>query len=219
MKKQSQYLLILAVLFAMMLSACGGTAAVEAETSAGSNKPLPSLVQFTGVIDAIDGDQWTVNGQVITVDPAVVRDGTFKIGDTVKVEGEVQADGTLTVTRVELPSGDDDNSNDDNSNDDNGNDDNSNDDNGNDDNSNDDNGNDDNSNDDNSNDDDNSNGRGLDDDNSNDDDNGNDDNSNNSNSNDDDDDNSSGGNGNDDDSDDDNGNDDDNSDDDSNSNG
>lgn len=214
MKKQSQYLLILAVLFAMMLSACGGTAAVEAETSAGSNKPLPSLVQFTGVIDAIDGDQWTVNGQVITVDPAVVRDGTFKIGDTVKVEGEVQADGTLTVTRVELPSGDDDNSNDDNSNDDNGNDDNSNDDNGNDDN-----GNDDNSNDDNSNDDDNSNGRGLDDDNSNDDDNGNDDNSNSSNSNDDDDDNSSGGNGNDDDSDDDNGNGDDNSDDDSNSNG
>lgn len=214
MKKQSQYLLILAVLFAMMLSACGGTAAVEAETSAGSNKPLPSLVQFTGVIDAIDGDQWTVNGQVITVDPAVVRDGTFKIGDTVKVEGEVQADGTLTVTRVELPSGDDDNSNDDN-----GNDDNSNDDNGNDDNSNDDNGNDDNSNDDNSNDDDNSNGRGLDDDNSNDDDNGNDDNSNSSNSNDDDDDNSSGSNGNDDDSDDDNGNDDDNSDDDSNSNG
>lgn len=213
MKKQSQYLLILAVLFAMMLSACGGTAAVEAETSAGSNKPLPSLVQFTGVIDAIDGDQWTVNGQVITVDPAVVRDGTFKIGDTVKVEGEVQADGTLTVTRVELPSGDDDNSNDDNSNDDNGNDDNSNDDNGNDDN-----GNDDNSNDDNSNDDDNSNGRGLDDDNSNDD-NGNDDNSNSSNSNDDDDDNSSGGNGNDDDSDDDNGNGDDNSDDDSNSNG
>lgn len=214
MKKQSQYLLILAVLFAMMLSACGGTAATEAETSAGSNKPLPSLVQFTGVIDAIDGDQWTVNGQVITVDPAVVRDGTFKIGDTVKVEGEVQADGTLTVTRVELPSGDDDNSNDDNSNDDNGNDDNSNDDNGNDDN-----GNDDNSNDDNSNDDDNSNGRGLDDDNSNDDDNGNDDNSNSSNSNDDDDDNSSGSNGNDDDSDDDNGNDDDNSDDDSNSNG
>lgn len=207
MKKQSQYLLILAVLFAMMLSACGGTAAVEAETSAGSNKPLPSLVQFTGVIDAIDGDQWTVNGQVITVDTAVVRDGTFKIGDTVKVEGEVQADGTLVVTRVELPNDAS------NSNDDNGNDDNSNSSNANDDNSNSSNSNDDNSNDDNSN------GRGLDDDNSNDDDNGNDDNSNSSNSNDDDDDNSSGSNGNDDDSDDDNGNDDDNSDDDSNSNG
>lgn len=178
MKKQSQFLLILAALFAMVLSACGGTAAVETETSAGSNKPLASLVQFTGVIDAIDGDQWTVNGQVITVDPATVRDGTFKVGDTIKVEGEVQADGTLVVTRVELPTDDS------NSNDDNGNGDNSNSSNTNDDNSNSSNSNDDNSN----------GGRGLDNANSNDD-NGNDDNSNgSSNSNDDgDDDNSNGG--------------------------
>ncbi len=161
MKKQSKFLLILAALFAMILSACGGTAAAETETSAGANKPLASLVQFTGVIDAIDGNQWTVNGQVITVDPAVVRDGTFKIGDTVKVEGEVQADGTLVVTRVELPT-DASNSNDDNGNDDNSNSSNSNDDNSNSSNSNDDNSNSSNSNDDNSN-----GGRGLDDDNSN----------------------------------------------------
>jgi len=208
MKKQSNFLLILAALFAMILSACGGTAAVGTETSAGANKPLASLVQFTGVIDAIDGNQWTVNGQVITVDPAVVRDGTFKIGDTVKVEGEVQADGTLVVTRVELPTDAS------NSNDDNGNDDNSNSSNSNDDNSNSSNSNDDNSNSSNSNED-NSNGRGLDDDNGNDDNsnggsNSNDDNSTGGgNSNGDDDDNSNGGsNSNDDDSDDSNGDDD-----------
>ncbi len=187
--------MIVAVLFAMILSACGATAAAETETSAGSNKPLASLVQFTGVIDAIDGNQWTVNGQVITVDPAVVRDGTFKIGDTVKVEGEVQADGTLVVTRVELPTDAS------NSNDDNGNDANSNSSNANDANSNSSNANDDNSN----------GVRGLDNANSNDD-NGNDDNSNGGiNSNDDTNDDDSNGN-------DDNSNDDD-SDDDSNSNG
>jgi hypothetical protein len=118
MKKQSQFLLILAALFAMLISACGGTtAATETETSAGSNKPLASLVEFTGVIEAINGDQWTIDGQLITVDPSTVRDGIFKVGDTVKIEAEVQADGSLIVTRVESPTaGIDDNSNDDNSN-------------------------------------------------------------------------------------------------------
>ena len=117
MKKQSQFLMILAALFAMILSACGGTAATETETSAGSNKPLASLVEFTGVIDAINGNQWTIDGQVITIDPSVLRDGPFEVGDTVKVEAEVQADGTVVVTRVEPPIADvSANANDDNSN-------------------------------------------------------------------------------------------------------
>ena len=174
MKKQFRFLLVVVALVSMLISACGGTA----NTSAGGDKPRASLVEFTGVIEAIDGNQWTINGQVITVDPAVLRDGPFAVGDTVKVEAEVQEDGSVVVTRVEPPvAGVDDNSNDDNSDDDNGNNDNSNDDNGNDDNSNDDNGNDDNGNDDNSNDD-NGNDDNSNDDNSNDDDSSNDDNSN-----------------------------------------
>lgn len=187
MKKYSNLFLVLAALTAMLISACGG-AAVGTETSAGSGKPLASLVEFTGVIEAIDGNQWTVNGQVITVEPSVLRDGPFEVGDTVKIEAEVQADGSLVVTRVEPPAGDNANTNDDNTDsglgnsngNSNGNDNanangnsnsngNSNDDNSNgnsnDDNSNDDNSNDDNSNDDNSNDD-NSNGNSNDDDNS-----------------------------------------------------
>ncbi|MBE7434966.1 MAG: hypothetical protein HS100_13700 [Anaerolineales bacterium] len=186
MKKYSNLFLVLAALTAMLISACGGAAGTE--TSAGSGKPLASLVEFTGVIEAIDGNQWTVNGQVITVEPSVLRDGPFEVGDTVKIEAEVQADGSLVVTRVEPPAGDNANTNDDNTNsglgnsngNSNGNDNanangnsnsngNSNDDNSNgnsnDDNSNDDNSNDDNSNDDNSNDD-NSNGSSNDDDNS-----------------------------------------------------
>lgn len=187
MKKYSNLFLVLAALTAMLISACGGAAA-GTETSAGSGKPLASLVEFTGVIEAIDGNQWTVNGQVITVEPSVLRDGPFEVGDTVKIEAEVQADGSLVVTRVEPPAGDNANTNDDNTDsglgnsngNSNGNDNanangnsnsngNSNDDNSNgnsnDDNSNDDNSNDDNSNDDNSNDD-NSNGSSNDDDNS-----------------------------------------------------
>jgi hypothetical protein len=120
MKKQSRLFLVLMAMIAVFVTACGGTA--TADTSAGGDKPRASLVEFTGVIEAMDGNQWTVNGQIITVDPAVLRDGPFAIGDTVKVEAEVQADGSVVVTRVEPPLAADtnDNSNE-NTNDDNSN--------------------------------------------------------------------------------------------------
>ena len=102
MKKQSYIFLVLVALVAVFVSACGGAAAAT-DTSAGSDKPRASLVEFTGVIEAIDGNQWTVNGQVITVDPTILRDGPFAVGDTVKVEAEVQSDGSVVITRVEPP--------------------------------------------------------------------------------------------------------------------
>lgn len=144
MKKLSQIIIPLLVLATLLISACTGAAA-PADASSGS-KVEGAPVEFTGVIEFIDGNQWTlVGGQVITVDPSVVGDGPFNVGDTVKVEVEVQADGSMVVTRVEAPLADDNsnnaNSNDANSNDDNSNDSNSNDGNGNDSNSNDDNGN------------------------------------------------------------------------------
>jgi hypothetical protein len=195
------------LLVAYLLSACAGApAATQAPvTSVGSDKPLAHPVTFVGVIDGIAGDQWTINGVTVTVDPAVVRDGPFNVGDQVKVEGVVNQDGSVTVSRVETPSQADlstlpqlGNDNDANSNDDNSNDANVNDDNSNTANSNDDTSVDDNSNSSNSNDD------TVDDANSNDD-NGNDDSNNSgSNSNDD----GSDDNGNDDDSNDDNGDDD-----------
>ena len=138
MKKLSRILVYVLALATLILSACAGAAA-PVGTSGGS-KVEAALVEFTGVIESMDGNQWVVNGQTITVDPAVVNDGPFNIGDTIKVEAQVAVDGSITVTRVESPSADvnsnDDNGIDDNSNDSNDNDGNSNDDNGNDDNSN-----------------------------------------------------------------------------------
>jgi hypothetical protein len=188
------------LLVAYLLSACTGApgAVPAADTSAGSDKPLAHPVTYVGVIDGIAGDQWTINGVTVTVDPAVVRDGPFNVGDQVKVEGVVNQDGSVTVSRVETPSQADlstlsqlGNDNDDNSNganvNDNGNDDNSNtansndntsvDDNSNSSNSNDDSVDDANSNDDNGNDDNNSSGSNSNDDDGGDD-NGNDDDSN-----------------------------------------
>ena len=142
MKKLSYVLVLVLAITAMLISACGGSAAVSAPDSSavGGGKPQASLVEFTGVIESIAGAEWTVSGQKITVDPALVPDGTFAVGDTVKVEVQVQADGSMVVSRVASPSADD-NSNDANSNDVNSNDDNSNDANSNDVNSNDDNSN------------------------------------------------------------------------------
>lgn len=101
MKKLYRILLVGSVFAAMLLSACG--AAANSEASVGAVKGNASPVEFTGVIEAINGDQWTVNGQVITVDPTVVTDGPFQVGDKVKVEVDVQSDGSVVVTHVETP--------------------------------------------------------------------------------------------------------------------
>jgi len=119
MKKISLKLFLAVMTFALLLSACGG-AAVSAEPTAG--KAQAALVQFTGIIEAMDGDQWTINGQVLTVPPALLNGKAFNVGDTIDMEVEVGDDGSFVVKRVERS--DDDNSNDDddsNSNDDDGN--------------------------------------------------------------------------------------------------
>jgi hypothetical protein len=117
MKKLSYVLVLVLALTAMIISACGGSAAISTPDSSAvsGGKPQASVVEFTGVIETINGNEWTVNGQKITVDPAVVRDGPFSVGDSVKVEVQVQVDGSMVVSRVETQ-GAADNSNDANSN-------------------------------------------------------------------------------------------------------
>lgn len=102
MNKKFQLVLVVCALASMLLSACAGAPAVA--SSDGGSKVQADSVAYTGTIESINGDQWVVNGQTITVDPAVVRDGPFNVGDVVKVEVQVNQDGSMTVTRVEVPS-------------------------------------------------------------------------------------------------------------------
>jgi hypothetical protein len=134
MQKYSRILLFVLMMGTLVLSACGG-ARVAATPNAGSDKVEANPVAFVGMVDSIAGDQWVINGNTITVAPAVIRDGPFNAGDQVKVEGVVNADGSFTVSRVETPTPEDvstlpqfgnDNSNDSNVNAGNINDDNSN---------------------------------------------------------------------------------------------
>lgn len=104
MHKLSKFLMPMLVLATLLISACAGAAA----PASGGSKVEAAPVEFTGVIELMDGNQWTlVGGQVITVDPSLVRDGPFNIGDTVKVEVAVRSDGSVVVTRVESPSPED----------------------------------------------------------------------------------------------------------------
>src|SRR5215210_7412893 len=123
MKKVSRFLLFVLTIATLLLSACGGVAVTP---NGGGDKVEPVPVAFVGLVDSIAGDQWVINGNTVTVDPAVIRDGPFNVGDQVKVEGVVNSDGSFTVSRVEVPASQDtstlpqfgnDNSNDSNTND------------------------------------------------------------------------------------------------------
>jgi len=94
------------LLAAYVLSACGN-APLPSSTAPGAAKVDASIVAYVGAIEGMDGDQWIVGGQTLTIDPAVVRDGPFQVGDVVKVEATVNPDGSLTVSSIEMPSADD----------------------------------------------------------------------------------------------------------------
>jgi hypothetical protein len=97
----SRIILAIFALSAVFLGACSG---IPAASSPGSSKVLAIPVQYTGVVESVNGTQWVVSGQTLTVDPSVVHDGPFLPGDTIKLEVVVGSDGSVQVSRVESPS-------------------------------------------------------------------------------------------------------------------
>jgi hypothetical protein len=98
------FFVVLISVATMLLSACGAVTAPAAPVAPGSAKVDASIIGFTGVIESMNGNEWVINGQTLTVDPATVRGGPFQVGDQVKVEGVVNPDGSVTVSSVESPS-------------------------------------------------------------------------------------------------------------------
>lgn len=60
----------------------------------------PQHYTLTDVIQAINGDQWTLSGRVITVPAGVPVEGTPDVGDTVTVNVAAYCDGRLVAERV-----------------------------------------------------------------------------------------------------------------------
>lgn len=91
---------------AYLLAACGGTLPTGPASAQGL-KVKPNIVAFTGIVEAMDGAEWTVGGQKITLDPQVSLDPNIALGDQVKVEANVLADGAVVALKVESSGQDD----------------------------------------------------------------------------------------------------------------
>lgn len=110
MKIKNSVFLYAVVVFSLVLSACG-TGLPQPGATDVSQKVLPREIVFSGIVEQINGNQWIVSGQAFTVDPAAAMDSNIAIGDIVKVEGTVSADGSVVALKVESSTVTDDNAN------------------------------------------------------------------------------------------------------------
>ncbi len=64
-------------------------------------------IEFTGLVEAITGDVWTVAGIQVTVTSDTEIEDVIEVGDFVKVETERDTEGSFTATEIELVDDDD----------------------------------------------------------------------------------------------------------------
>lgn len=88
----------------------GSTATANATQVAATSaaaQPAPSMfplggeIEIFGVIEAINGSAWVINGQTITVGPGTEIKGPLQVGDRVKVHLTALSDGTLRAREIE----------------------------------------------------------------------------------------------------------------------
>ena len=91
---------------AYLLAACGGTLPASVSAAQGP-KVQANVVAFTGAVEAINGAEWTVGGQKFTLAPQAAIDPNIAVGDEVKVEANVSADGVVVALKVETSRNDD----------------------------------------------------------------------------------------------------------------
>ncbi len=91
---------------AYLLAACGGTLSQTAAPAKGP-KVEANVVAFTGTVEAMNGAEWIVSGQKFTLDPQASLDPNIAVGDEVKVEARVSADGAVVATKIESSGTDD----------------------------------------------------------------------------------------------------------------
>ena len=119
MKKSYHFLITILFLGAYLLSACGGTLPQQ-NVPAGSSQSTEAV--FTGTVEAKEGTVWLISGQQVNVDGSSSIDPNIQVGDIVRVEAKVSADGAVVALKIEVSSPDDGNANDNTMNDNAGND-------------------------------------------------------------------------------------------------
>ena len=101
MKSLRRFILPLFVLAALALSVAGVAFAREGTVS-NILGVRDQEVEFTGVVQAMNGNTWTVDGRTFVVDISTEIKDTIAVGQTVKVHARMAADGSLTAREIEL---------------------------------------------------------------------------------------------------------------------
>jgi hypothetical protein len=85
----------------------GAAVAVSTDDSPGATGTAQAEAQFTGTLTAREGNAWVVNGIKVTVTAQTEIKGNPQVGDTVKVHGAPQLDGSVIAREIEvvLPAG------------------------------------------------------------------------------------------------------------------
>jgi hypothetical protein len=91
---------------AYFLAACGGTLPTSIAL-AQAPKVQANVVAFSGVVEAMNGSDWTVGGQKFTLGSQAAIDPNIVLGDEVRVEANVSADGAVVALKVETTKNDD----------------------------------------------------------------------------------------------------------------
>jgi hypothetical protein len=101
MKPMQRYLIPVFVLIALALGAFGVAFAREL-TGSQSDTLTSEEIEFTGVVESINGNTWTIAGRTVLVDIATELKDFISVGQTVKVHASMDAGGALAAREIEL---------------------------------------------------------------------------------------------------------------------
>jgi len=74
------------------------------EVKAVQSSKRATSVQFTALVEAVNGDVWTVGGFAVQVLPETVVHGAPRVGELVEVAGRTRSDGQIVADRIEVES-------------------------------------------------------------------------------------------------------------------
>lgn len=89
---------VLFLVSSVFLAGCGAGVPAVGPTQLPGNST--AQVEFSGRVEAINGSQWTVNGQVVQISGQTRLGGNFLVGDEVKVSATVNADGSVAADEI-----------------------------------------------------------------------------------------------------------------------
>ncbi len=77
------------------------TSGVSGGDSRKDSSAVVGELRLTGAIESISGDMWTIAGHPFRVDAATEIDEDLDVGDVVRVEFDLEDDGTMLATRID----------------------------------------------------------------------------------------------------------------------